>query len=188
MQRLVYCKILLATLLNFYGEVGIDCVKVAIRELKQSEVKAASSLLLNVIKGLAAYYTPRDILRNKEDYSPENIERLMRRGGSIFRIATVGGTMAGIAVADLYPSIPSVCWITWIAVKKSYRHKGIGTLLVRSFEIEPARRWDKIQCRVRVGNVISNDMFKKLGYKRIRMLRRKIRMRRVYVWEKPLNR
>ena len=59
-------------------------------------------------------------------------------------------------------------------------------MLISSLEKGADRRWQKIQSRVRISNYASNQMFKKLGYKIIKIHIRRIKKRNAYKWEKIL--
>src|SRR5271157_3489464 len=116
----------------------IRMAKVRIRALKKNEIREASVLLRKALGTAHRDYPAKELEGEMAKYSEQGIRLLLARGGIIFRVAETDGRLVGIAIADLYPFMPANCWITWIAVKKAYRKRGIGKLLLKSFENEPA--------------------------------------------------
>lgn len=117
-----------------------------------------------------------------------DLKSYYRNKVTFIRVAEADGKLVGILLCYLPPhlSIP-LCWITWIGVRKSFRRIGVGSMLLRSLETQSRGRWHRIQCRVRVTNVPSNRLFARAGYVRVKYMRRKIRKRDSYKWEKKLG-
>ena len=161
--------------------------KVSIGKLKMADVREASILLRRAIEE-SRYYTAKDKKKEIADHSVKNLKILLKEKNRVFRVAKVDGKIAGIVEGFLPPTFgrPALFWITWIIIDKRYRRRRIGSLLMSSFEKGADRRWQKIQGRVRVSNYASNRMFKKLGYKIIKVHRRRIKKNNAYKWERIL--
>lgn len=159
---------------------------VRIIALKPSRVGEASRLLIRIIKDARHHYTKketRDELRRAAE-----LGSYYRKKVTFLRVAEADGRLVGIALCYLPPKLAvPICWITWVGVERSFRRRGIGSMLLRSLETGSRGRWRMIQCNVRRSNTCSNKMFAKAGYARIKSLRRKIRKRHAYRWEKVLH-
>lgn len=161
--------------------------EIRISRLKQSDIRAASELLTKIIEDLN-YYTPKEKNESIEEHSIRRFKALLKEKNRIFRVAKIGGKIVGIIEGFLPVDInPVLCWITWIAVSKEYRRRHIGSMLISSLENGPGIRWQRIQGNVRIGNVASNNMLKKLGYKNIDIVTRRTRKESAYKWEKFLQ-
>jgi ribosomal protein S18 acetylase RimI-like enzyme len=161
--------------------------KVRIRALKKNEIREASVLFREALGTVRRDYLAKELEGEMTKYSEQGIRLMLARGGVIFRVAETDGRLVGIAIADLYPFMPANCWITWIAVKKAYRKRGIGKLLLKSFENEPAGRWSNIIGRARMSNLESNRLFESVGYVKSKTLKRRKPKRSVNQWEKHIQ-
>ena len=111
------------------------------------------------------------------EYLDQNItaENLRTNGGtlnytglvnysSLLLIAYDNGEPVGFNSLGI---IDGVCYILQIAVKRSYHHKGIGTMLMnRAITIAEEKKCS-ITAHVRDYNIASRGMFTKLGFEKI---------------------
>jgi ribosomal protein S18 acetylase RimI-like enzyme len=156
-----------------------------IRRLKQSDAKEASRLFMETFEQIKRHYTAEELNEGRGRYSVKGLRELMAKGKYLFRVAEDNGKLAGIVECD-FP-VSGLCWIDWIIVRKSYQRKGIGSVLVRSLERDTQGKWNRIMCRTRLNNLPPSSLFKKLGYRKVSTLRRRIKKRTVYAWEKLLK-
>lgn len=156
-----------------------------IRLLKQSDAEEASKLYREAIRQLGQYYTAKELKEEDRTYSVRNLKSRIQEKKFHFRAAEENNKIIGIIEYCL--PVPRLCWIQWVIVKKAYRRKSIGSALSRTLEERStSKEYDKIQTRSRIGNSASVNLLKKLGYKKIATLRRRLPKRSVYTWEKVL--
>lgn len=161
--------------------------KVHIGQLKQSDVGGASRLFKRVI-GESRDYAANEKREEIDSHSPKNLQLLLKDKNHIFKVAKSRGKVIGVLEGVLPPAFgrTPLLWVTWVIVDKNYRRRHIGSLLMDRLENGAGRRWQKIQCRIRISNSASNRMFKKLGYKIIKVHKRRVKKRTAYKWEKLL--
>jgi ribosomal protein S18 acetylase RimI-like enzyme len=155
-----------------------------IRRLRLSDVEETSALLRKNILDLKRHYTSKERRTEIKEYSVENMQKNIKSW--YVKVAEENGRVVGVIVCTFIGQ-PGLCWLNWVVVKKSYRRRGIGSMLVKSLEKPANDRWNRIRCRTRMSNGPSINMFKKLGYRKVATIHRRIRKRYAYTWEKILN-
>ncbi len=157
-----------------------------IRPLRYSDAKEAAKLFEETFKQLTRYYIAKELNIGLKKYSAKGLQEHMKEGKYLFRVAEDRGKIVGVVVCD-FP-VQGLCWIEWLAVKKSYRRRGVGSMLARSLETPVQGKWNKIMTRSRMGNNPSINLFsKKLGFTKVATLRRHTRKRNAYTWEKQIS-
>ena len=81
-----------------------------------------------------------------------------------------------------------VFWGDWLGVRRDNRRKGVGKALMKKWEkYLKQRRVHKIWCDTRTSNKESNDLLKKLHYRKLGIFRNGWYKQDFFLWEKDLE-
>lgn len=99
----------------------------------------------------------------------ENSIRESMQAGTAFYVARVNGTVAG------YAGLSRICgegYITNIAVLPDYRHKGVGTALLKHVIDDNRSQLEFISLEVRVSNSTAISLYEKFGFENVGLRKR----------------
>ena len=96
-------------------------------------------------------------------YSPWDFQYYLEVEGEFFLVAEWEGEVVGYIVGSLWKDLLT---IVSLAVKPSYRRRGIGTALIKELEKRVHGKAKRIELQVRVSNYPAIYLYEKLGYER----------------------
>ncbi|MDW7994832.1 MAG: GNAT family N-acetyltransferase [Gemmatales bacterium] len=157
--------------------------KVIVTPMRPEEAEAVSALVAEIISALP-YYNERARREEVAKYTPERLRSLVAEEPEAVLLARANHDVCGFAISHYDDGL---IWIAWFGVRPDWRRRGIGTQLLAAVEeTAPRRRAHKIWCDTRTENLISQQLLKKAGYKKIATLTNHWYGQDFYLWEKPL--
>ncbi len=132
------------------------------------------------------FYTKEHIARNVYELSVEDLLDTFKSKDSLIVAETKEGKIVGMIAH--YPGLGHVDWLDWIIIDKDYRRDGLGGAMM-NFTIKEAKRHGchKIWCDTHPKNTPVNGFLKKLGFRKVGILKKHSFKDDQLIWEKIIG-